>query len=240
MRIHSLQHVEFEGLANIEVWARAKGHSVSKTLLYENEKPPLLNEFDWLVIMGGPMNIYEEERYPWLVQEKKLIEDSIAGNKFVLGICLGAQLIANVLGARIFRNAHKEIGWHPVRLTESGKKSAIFRVLPETFIPFHWHGDTFELPEGAILTAKSEGCSHQAFEYNGRVIGLQFHLESSDESIRRLMDHCENELIGERYIQTKNEIAQSGMYLQQIEKLAYRMLDGFESEAVRRFGDTDK
>lgn len=225
MRIHSLQHVEFEDLENIEPWARIKGCSVTKTLLWNNEKLPSLNEFDWLIVMGGPMNVYEEERYPWLIQEKKLIGEAIAENKLVMGICLGSQLIANVLGARVFKNAHKEIGWHPVYLTEQGKRSPVFSVLPDTFTAFHWHGDTFELPAGATWTAKSKGCINQAFEYNGRVIGLQFHLESSDESIHRLMNNCGNELVEGKYIQAREKIVQKGVYLQQAEKLIIRLLD---------------
>lgn len=234
MRIHSLQHVEFEDLANIESWALAKGHSVAKTLLCHNEKLPSPNEFDWLIVMGGPMNVDEEEQYPWLIQEKKLIREAIAENKFVLGICLGAQLIANVLGARISKNAHKEIGWHPVYLTEPGKRSPIFSVLPDTFTAFHWHGDTFELPVGATWIAKSEGCVNQAFGYDGRVLGLQFHLESSEGSIHRLIDNCGHELIEGKYIQTKEKILQGDVYLQQIEKLIVRLLDQIEHEASRR------
>lgn len=237
MRIHSLQHVEFEDLANIESWALAKGHSVARTLLCHNEKLPSPNEFDWLIVMGGPMNVYEEEQYPWLIQEKRLIREAIAENKFVLGICLGAQLIANVLRARVSKNAHKEIGWYPVYLTEPGKGSPVFSVLPDTFTAFHWHGDTFELPVGAKWIAKSEGCVNQAFEYDGRVFGLQFHLESSDESIQRLIDHCGNELTEGKYIQTRREILQKGVYLQQIEKLIIRLLDQIEHEASHRLED---
>jgi len=234
MRIHSLQHVEFEDLANIESWARAKGHSVTKTLLFHNEKPPTPNEFDWLIIMGGPMSVCEEKQYPWLIQEKKLIGESIAENKLVLGICLGAQLIADALGARVFKNTHKEIGWHPVYLTKPGKRSPIFSVLPDTFTAFHWHGDTFELPEGATWIAKSEGCVNQVFEYDGRVFGLQFHLESSDESIYRLVDHCGNELTEGKYVQTREEILREDISSQQIEKLIIQLLDQIEREAGRR------
>ena len=237
MRIHSLQHVEFEDLANIESWAREKGHSVAKTLLCRNEKLPSPNEFDWLIVMGGPMNVYEEEQYPWLIQEKKIIREAIAENKFVLGICLGAQLIADVLGARVPKNAHKEIGWHSVYLTEPGQRSSVFSVLPDTFIAFHWHGDTFELPVGATWIAKSEGCVNQAFEYDGHVFGLQFHLESSEESIHRLVDHCGHELTEGKYIQTKEKILKRGIYLQQIEKLIIRLLDQIEHEAGRRWED---
>ena len=235
MRIHSLQHVEFEDLGNIASWALAKGHSVAKTLLCHNEKLPSLNKFDWLIVMGGPMNVYEEEQCPWLIQEKKLIGEAIAENKVVLGICLGAQLIADVLGAQVSKNAQKEIGWHSVYLTEPGKRSSVFSVLPDAFIAFHWHGDTFELPAGVTWIAKSEGCVNQVFEYDGRVFGLQFHLESSEESIHRLADNCGHELTEGKYIQTKKIILQGDVYLQQIEKLIVRLLDQIEHEAGRRW-----
>ena len=114
MRIHSLEHEPFEGLANIEVWAKSRGYSISRTLLFNNEELPDISDFDWLVIMGGSMNIYEEEKYPWLREEKDFIAEAIAAKKIVLGVCLGSQLAADVLGGRVSRNKYKEIGWFPV------------------------------------------------------------------------------------------------------------------------------
>ena len=107
MRIHYLQHVPFEDLANIEKWAENRGHEVSKTLLFSGDGLPKLDKFDWLIIMGGPMNIYEHSKYPWLIKEKKFIGDVINDGKVVLGICLGAQLMADVLGGRVFRNEYR-------------------------------------------------------------------------------------------------------------------------------------
>jgi GMP synthase-like glutamine amidotransferase len=168
----------FEDLARIEDWAKDRGHGISRTPLFDGQELPGLDEFDWLVIMGGPMNIYEEDKYPWLAREKRFIWDSIASNKIVLGICLGGQLIADVLGGKVRRNLYKEIGWHPIKLTSEGQKSRIFSVLPKTFMAFHWHGDTFEIPPQALRAAESEACANQAFML-GKAIGLQFHLESS-------------------------------------------------------------
>jgi GMP synthase-like glutamine amidotransferase len=169
MRLHSLEHEPFEGLANIEVWAKNRGHSISRTLLFNNEELPDIDDFDWLVIMGGSMNIYEEEKYPWLREEKNFIAEAIAGKKIVLGICLGSQLIADVLGGNVSKNKYKEIGWFPVSLTADAKNSPVFSTLPRKFAAFHWHGDTFKIPPGAVRIAESEGCANQAFEY-GRVI----------------------------------------------------------------------
>lgn len=140
MKIHYLQHVPFENLANIELWARSKNYTISKTLLFNNDALPKTSDFDWLIIMGGPMNIYEDKKYPWLLKEKKFIEKAIADKKIVLGICLGAQLIVDVLGGAVYKNNYKEIGWHPVSLTKGTKNSSVFGKLPDKFIAFHWHG----------------------------------------------------------------------------------------------------
>ena len=143
MRIHYLQHVPFEDLAYIETWAKDKGHSLSVTKLYLNEKLPGMDDFDWLIVMGGPMNIYEEREYPWLVEEKQFIEEVIKTGKVVLGICLGAQLIADVLGGKVRQNDYQEIGWFPVTKTSEANNSVFFKSLPDDFMAFHWHGDTF-------------------------------------------------------------------------------------------------
>jgi GMP synthase-like glutamine amidotransferase len=236
MKLHFLQHVPFEDLANIEVWAKERGHDTSGTLLFNYERLPQISDFDWLVILGGPMNVYEEKRYPWLVEEKKFVRKAIANKKIVLGICLGAQLIADVLGGRVYRNLYKEIGWYPVSLTKEAEKSSIFRVLPNRFIAFHWHGDTFDLPPGAIRTAESEGCVNQAFEYNERVIGLQFHLESSIESINRLIQNCGNEIVEGKYIQKPEEMLSQRNNLQEINKILIMLLNSIEREFCAGFG----
>lgn len=201
MRIHALQHVAFEGLAQIEAWARTKGHPVTTTRFHEDGTLPEQADFDWLVIMGGPMNIYEEDPYPWLVREKRFVREAVDVGKTVLGICLGAQLLADVLGGKVFRNPVKEIGWHPVEITESGAESGLFGFLPKRLTAFHWHGDTFHLPPGAVRTATSVGCPNQAFLFGDRVVGLQFHLESTPESIEAILANCADELVKGPYIQ---------------------------------------
>ena len=207
MRLHYIQHVAFEGPANIESWAKDHGWQVSATRTYRLETPPATDEFDWLVIMGGPMNIYEENEYPWLAAEKRFIAKAVESGKIVLGICLGAQLIADVLGGRVTRNGHKEIGWFPVTLSPQGLSSVPFQGFPERFLAFHWHGDTFSLPPGAVMLAESEACQAQAFSANGgRVLALQFHLESSVESVRALIQNCSDELVDGKYIQGADAI----------------------------------
>lgn len=207
MRLHYLQHVDFEGPANIAAWAAKQGWQISGTPLYRYEKLPDLDEIDWLVVMGGPMNIYEQRDYPWLAAEKRFIGEAIERNKIVLGICLGAQLIADVLGGEVTQNRYKEIGWFPVSLRPEAAALIPFRGFPEEFLAFHWHGDTFSLPPGAVMAAESEACAAQAFSYDhGRVLGLQFHLESSVESVRALIQNCSDELVDGEYIQGPDAI----------------------------------
>ncbi len=206
MRIHMLQHVPFEGLSGIADWIALNHHPVTATRLYQQEPLPAIQEIDWLIVMGGPMSTYDEDQYPWLLEEKHCIEQAIKQKKIVLGICLGSQLIADVLGARVYPNQYKEIGWFPITLTEEGQQSPLFRFLPEQFHVFHWHGDTFDLPDGATHIASSAGCRHQAFVYGTRVVGLQFHLEMTPRSIRDIIHHCADELVPGPYIQSPEVI----------------------------------
>ncbi len=229
MRIHSLEHEPFEGLANIDVWAKKKGHSITRTLLFNNEELPDISDFDWLFIMGGSMNIYEEEKYPWLKREKNFIAEAISSKKIVLGVCLGSQLIADVLGGRVSRNKYKEIGWFPVILTKEAKSSLIFSALPNKFFALHWHGDTFKIPPGAARIAESEACANQAFEY-GRVIGLQFHLEYSVDSINLMIQNCGDEIMDGKYIQTQDEIVSQISNMHKIKEILNTLLDNMERE----------
>jgi len=229
MKIHSLEHEPFEGLGNIEVWAKNKGHSITRTLIFKNEKLPDISDFDWLAIMGGSMNIYEEDKFPWLKEEKDFIAKAIAANKILLGICLGSQLIADVLGGKVSKNKFKEIGWFPVSLTREARDSSIFSSLPVTFTAFHWHGDTFKIPHGAARIAQSEGCANQAFE-RGRAIGLQFHLEYSKKSIDLMFQNCGDELVDGKYIQTPDEILSKIANVYEMNKTLDLILDNMERE----------
>lgn len=206
MHIHYLQHVPFEGLGSIETWATEHHHSLSATRFYQKEPLPGLAEFDWLIVLGGPMNIYEEDKYNWLRSEKLFIKEAITANKTVIGICLGAQLIADVLGAKVYKGEYKEIGWFPIELTEEAHSYPVFADLPQQFTVFHWHGDTFDLPPGANHLAQSEGCPNQAFIYNHKVLGLQFHLESTPETVAQIIDNCRSEIVPGKYIQSPPEI----------------------------------
>jgi GMP synthase (glutamine-hydrolysing) len=228
MQIHYFQHVPFEGLASIETWAVARGHSLSSTRFFTNEPLPQMQEFDWLIVLGGPMNIYETEKYFWLTEEKHFIEQAIENGKTVIGICLGAQLIADVLGAKVTRNKFKEIGWFPVELTAD---SPIFDSLPQRFNALHWHGDTFELPRGAVHLTRSEGCENQAFVYNEKVLALQFHLEATPESVQQIIDNCADEIVEGKYIQTPDLMVANPEYFTRANQQIYQTLDNLSEKS---------
>jgi GMP synthase (glutamine-hydrolysing) len=175
--------------------------------------------------MGGPMNIYEDNKYPWLTQEKRFIEQAIENEKIILGICLGSQLIADVLGAKVFPNPDKEIGWFPIELTSQAKSSKVFNVLPNPFTVFHWHGDTFDLPKGATRMAMSKGCQNQAFIYGERVVGLQFHLESTKASVQAMIENCADEIVEGKYIQKPDEMRSHQDNFRKINEAMHTLLD---------------
>lgn len=203
MKLHWLQHVPFEGLGIIKEWTEENGADLSATRLYAAEKLPMLENFDMLIIMGGPMGIYDHEEHPWLIEEKQFIRAAIDAEKTVLGICLGAQLIADVLGAEVAPGPQKEIGWFPLHRDPSAPQ-----LLPENINAFHWHGDTFEIPDGAQRLASSSACPNQGFIYQDRVVGLQFHMEITEPGIEALIEHCGRELGTDNraYVQTAEEM----------------------------------
>ena len=195
MRLHVLQHVPFEGLGHIDSWIRRRGHRLTLSRLYEGAKLPDPEAFDRLVILGGPLNIHEEAAYPWLVEEKALIKAALAAGKSAVGICLGAQLLADGLGSRVYAGSHREIGWFPVRLTAAGQRTALTEGLPAVTTVFHWHGDTFDLPPGAVHLFESEACANQAF-VRGPHLGMQCHVEMTPEMIASWCEHWPEEVAG--------------------------------------------
>ena len=206
MRLHYLQHVPFEGPAMIEDWAKDRGHSLECTRWFESDSVPTIEDVDGLIVMGGPMGVNDVDKYPWLQQEADYIWQFSQTGKPLLGICLGAQIIAHVLGAAVTRNAHKEIGWFPLQVNSATSATALASVLVDNLPVFHWHGDTFALPEGAVHLASSVACANQAFIINNRIIGLQFHLEATEAWAERLIKHCRDELDNSTYVQTAEQM----------------------------------
>jgi GMP synthase-like glutamine amidotransferase len=226
-RFHCLQHVAFETPGNIEEWIKQKGHSLFFTQLFNNEQFPLLDDFDALIIMGGPMSVHDEKEFVWLKKEKEFIAKTIEHKKKVIGICLGAQLIAQVLGAKVYNNKEKEIGFMPVRFSENALQDNLFKDFNEEEIVFHWHGETFDLPEGAIHLADTNVCAHQAYMIGNNILCLQFHLEVTPEIIRDLVEHEGHELIPAPYIHSAEKILSEVHYLESNKKILFSMLDQF-------------
>lgn len=223
MRIHYLQHVKFEGPAAIVDWARSSGHTITRSCLYEDDALPDPAAFDLLVVMGGPMSVNDEDSSPWLKDEKALVQRAIEAGRAVLGVCLGAQMIAKAMGARVYRAAQKEIGWFPVRrVTTSG----LAALLPETFTPLHWHGETFDLPAGAVRIAETDIVPNQAFQLN-HAMGLQFHIEATPRSVQELVENAGHEIENGKPFQqnAKELLAQTPQYSSAARDILYRLLD---------------
>jgi len=193
MNILIIKHVEIEGPGLIEYCLDQENISYQILELKPGIHLPKLDDFTHIVLLGGPMNAYEEDRYPFLKDEDLFIKEAIQRGKRILGICLGAQLIAKALGAKVFKAPVKEIGWHDVSLTRIGSIDPLFSHLPKTFSVFQWHEDTFEIPHHAILIATSSLIPDQAFRYGENAYGLQFHLEVTEEMIREWMETYKEE-----------------------------------------------
>jgi GMP synthase-like glutamine amidotransferase len=204
MRAHTLQHVPFEGLGLIEHWLDQAGYDFSVTRFFESEELPDPASIQLLIILGGPMSVNNEREYPWLVREKAFIRKCIEAGIPTLGICLGAQLIASVLGAQVYRSAMQEIGWFPVMGTPTALVTSF--EFPKTTPVFHWHGETFDLPEGAIHLAKSAVCRNQAFQFGDTVIAIQFHPEMTPRAARALVEACGDELVPSQYVNSESQM----------------------------------
>ncbi|WP_416307000.1 type 1 glutamine amidotransferase [Neptunicella sp. SCSIO 80796] len=229
-RVHYLQHVPFEDLGSMRPTLQKMGCQINVSRLYQSDPLPQVQDLDWLIVMGGPMAVNDEAQYPWLNEEKQFIKQVIDAGKRVLGICLGAQLIADVLGATVTSNTHKEIGWFDIRLSGEAELTWIAEIFPATMPVFHWHGDTFSTPGGAIALASSEACLNQGFVYLDRVVGLQFHLETTLQSATALIEHCGNELDGSAYVQSAEQMLADSEKFELINQLMEKLLMRFAQD----------
>ncbi len=194
-RLIVLQHVGCETLGSIEFALRQSGLRFDYVRTFDGDKvPSTLEDACGLIIMGGPMSVYEEDRYPHLRDECKLIESTLSGNKPVLGVCLGSQLLAHVLGAKVYAGQRKEIGWYPVSLSRSAATDALWSGVPSTFTAYHWHGDIFDLPPNCELLASSAMTPHQAFRHGANAYGMLFHMEVTRPLIETMTDSFADEL----------------------------------------------
>jgi len=200
MNVHILQHVSFEGIGSMEPWLRKRAANITSTRFFEAWTLPEVGLLDVVIAMGGPMSVNDEAELPWLVEEKEFVRAAIEQGVPVLGICLGAQLIASALGARVYAGRQREIGWFDIEAVPQA--GGVFTFPPSTTV-FHWHGETFDLPAGAVHLARSAACAHQAFQIGTNVIGLQFHLETTPESADAIITHCGDELVADTFVQTE-------------------------------------
>ena len=186
MAHYCLQHIDCETPGVFEETLRAAGVSLKVIRAFAGEEvPERMGEASGLIVMGGPMGVYEQREQPFLSKEIRLIQDAVHRRLPVLGVCLGSQLLAASLGSEVRKGAKKEIGWLPVRLSEAGKKDPLLQGLPETFTPLHWHGDVFDLPAGAVSLASSDRTAHQAFRYGDSAYGFLFHVEITEPMLRQ-------------------------------------------------------
>ena len=236
MRLHLLEHDPIDlSRTNITIWAEKKGHKITKTDVFNMEDLPTLDDFDWLMVMGGSQHVWEEEAKPWLRGEKRFIAEVLDEGKIILGICFGAQLVAEVMGAKVFPNKHEEIGWHEVSLTPKGKESFLFNNVPETFVTFHWHSDHFSLPPGCTRLAISEPTTNQAFICDARpVVGLQFHPEYTRKLVTFFAEEYGHDWKQGPFIVGKEAV------LAQIEQIpeTYWLMEAILDNMDREFGDT--
>jgi len=228
MRVHHLQHVPFEGLGSMTAVLSERGHSLTATHLYRGETLPDVTAFDLLIVMGGPMGVSDEAEYPWLAPEKRLIKAAVDAGKKVLGICLGAQLLAEALGAEVTRNPHREIGWFPITRDPALGSSRFNSIFPEQAEAFHWHGDTFGIPEGAIPLASSRACKNQGFIMDDRIMALQFHLETTPGSAALLIANGRHELDGSSFVQTEKEMLEAPHRFAAINRIMRAVIEALE------------
>ena len=227
MRVHYLSHVPFEKLGTMETWLEQRGARLSATRFYQGEPLPEPEQLDTLIVMGGPMGADDEARYPWMAEEKRFIERCIAADKKVLGVCLGAQLIARVLGAPVTANPEPEIGWFPVQSTDAGRHDPIGALFDDGAPVLHWHGDTFAIPDGAVHLLESKGCANQAFRYGDNVLGLQFHLELQTDNAAALCDACPEDLADGPWVEPRASMLADEQRFENARQLLGRVLNAF-------------
>lgn len=234
MNVHILQHAAFEGPACISDWCSNARLTLTKTHLYQGDTLPDTDQVDMLIVLGGPMSVTETHKYAWMKDELRFINECITQDKTVLGICLGAQLIARCLGATVTPSQNKEIGWFECQRHIALADHPLARILPEHFPAFHWHGETFSLPDGAAPLASSAACANQGFIYKNNVLALQFHLETSFGAATLLIKNSFDDLTEGPYIQSEENMLSKPERFDQGQQRMYQLLDYLQALTAAR------
>lgn len=206
MKILFVLHADFERPGYFEIWAKQNGYSTQEVKPYQGEELPDAAAFDFLIVMGGPQSPLNLEDAPYLRDEINLIQCVAKQDKSIIGICLGAQLIGEALGARTEKSPHREIGAYPIELLNTVKDDPIFNDFPKIFNVMHWHNDMPGMTNEAVLLAKSEGCPRQIIRYGRKIYGFQCHLELTEDLVKGMIENCPNDLSSGKYVQTNDEL----------------------------------
>jgi len=232
LRIRCFMHVPFEGPGVIADWAQQHRHHFEYTRFYQGDPLPDPAMADLLIIMGGPMDVFNFHVHPWMEEEIEWISGFIHSGKPVLGICLGAQMIATALGESVYPGKEKEIGWYNLQFLPALGEYRIWKDLPVTRKVFHWHGDTFQIPEGATRIASTRAFPNQGFIFKGKVFALQFHLEVTADGVRELVENCRDELVTGPFIQHEKEILAEKKGYAPNHELMFRLLDYLRGQVI--------
>jgi GMP synthase (glutamine-hydrolysing) len=230
-----LQHAAPEGPGGIGDALRRADVATRIIHVYRGEPVPASLDADALVVMGGPMGVYEADQYPHLRDELRLIESALQQGRPLIGICLGSQLIAAALGARVYPSGRKELGWYPVTLTEAAATDALLGDAPRQFVALHWHGDIFDLPAGAVHLASSQMTAHQAFRYAENAYALLFHMEVTPPHLDAMMTAFADE-IAEAGVSSESMHADAAQHLATLQALGATVFDRFARSVATDIG----
>lgn len=232
MIVRHIEHEPIVGAGTALDWARERGHDCRGIRVYEGAPFPNPDDLDMLVVPGGTMSVYDEAEFPWLRDEKRFVAKVLEAGKPVVGLCLGAQMLAEVLGGRVFRASHREFGWFEVRTNPDAARSPVFSVFPKRLEGFHWHGDAFDLPPGVVSLAHSDATPNQAFECGGVAYALQFHLEASEAGVRSLLKNAGHQLQPGPYVQAPETMLPAAAPLAELRRLFFAWLDRIAEHAT--------
>ncbi len=220
LRVHVLQHAESTPPGSVLDWLKAKGHAATVVRLFNGDSLPSVEETDWLILLGGGMNVDQTQEFPFLLEEKKLIQAALEKKITCLGLCLGGQLLAQSLGATVKLHAEWEVGWHTVHFGNGSTPESRLTV-------FQWHQDTFDLPAGATRVATNRISEIQGFAFGEGIVGLQFHPEATEEWVKSKTTEDQVLPVG-AHVQTKEQMLEGLIFLTPLRKWFFDLLNRLE------------